>query len=191
LLILDKFIGASSAWIRFTMAETALKELRDELSMAWMLETATWGESKPPAEPTVEQTKHALTTLQTFVLRANQIVHDETNQWKTEFQGALQQIDDSAKTPPRKIEEAVGIVKITNPDRLAGDWSLSIDGGPEERAAGDSKSIRRTPGPITVKVSATIKVGANGPQTKQFTMETADILVAGTPKTITIPLPLS
>jgi len=191
LLLIDKFIGASSAWIRFTMAETALKELRDELNLAWMLETATWAESKPPTEPTVDQTKHALTTLQTFVVRPNQIVHDETNQWKTEFQGALQQIDDAAKTPPRKIEEAVGIVKITNPDRLAADWGLSIDGGAEERITGDSRSLRRTPGPITIRVSARIKTGANGGPTRDFATEAADMLVAGTPKTIPITLPLN
>ena len=188
LLMLDKFIGASSAWIRYTMAETSLKELRDDIALAYTLEAAGW---VGMAEPSVEQSKHALSTLQGFLARANQIVRDETTQWKAEFQGALQQIEDSAKAPPRKVDEAVVIVKIANPDRLAGGWSLAIDGGPEEPVEGDSKSFRRTPGPINVRAKAAIKTGADGSQTKAFATETADVLVTGTPKTITITLPLS
>lgn len=187
LLMLDKFIGASSAWIRFTMAETVLKELLDELVLAYALETSAWAAA---GEPSVEQTKHALSTLQGFLSRANQIVHDETNQWKTEFQSALQQIDNVAKAPPKKLEEAVVTIKIVNADRLAGLWLLSIDDGPEEPIEGDSKSLRRTPGPITVRVKAALKIGAAADQTKPFATELADNLEVGVPKTIPISLPL-
>src|SRR6478736_1251459 len=92
--------------------------------------------------------KPALTTLQGVLARASQIVHNKTVQWKTEFQSALQQIDAAAKVPPKKIEEAVAIIKITNPDRLTGSWSFSIDDGPEETIEGDAKNVRRTPGAI-------------------------------------------
>src|SRR3954470_3802340 len=78
LLMLDKLIGASSSWIRYTMAETALKELQDELTLAYTLESAAW---IGLPEPSVEQTKHALSALQGFLARASQIVHDETVQW--------------------------------------------------------------------------------------------------------------
>jgi hypothetical protein len=188
LLMLDKFIGASSSWIRFTTADTALKELRDEFNLAWTLENATWAGTP---EPSVDQTKHAVSTLQGFLTRANQIVHDETTQWKTEFQGALQQIDDSAKTRAAKVEEAVAIVKITNPDRLAEPWNLSIDGGSPETIPGDSKAIRHTPGPITLRITAKIKSGPDGKETRPFATDALDILAAGAPKTISIPLPLN
>ena len=186
LLMLDKFIGASSSWLRFTMAETALKELRDELTLAYAVENASW---VGMSEPTIEQTKHAVATLQSFLARASQIVREETNQWKTEFQGALQQIDQMAKEPPRKIEEAIAIVKIVNPERLVQPWKLSVDGGTEQEVFGDSKSISRTPGSITVRVQAKIKTNADGTQTRDFTTETAEILAAGAAKIINISLP--
>src|SRR6185503_19525550 len=107
-------------------AETALKELRDELTFAYTIEEAQWAGQN---EPTVEQTKHTLTTLQGFLTRANQIVRNETDQWKSEFQNALQQVDEYAKAQPKKAEEAVGTVKIANPDRLAGKWCVSFNDG--------------------------------------------------------------
>ncbi|MDA1273198.1 MAG: DUF4231 domain-containing protein [Verrucomicrobia bacterium] len=102
LLMLDKFIGASSAWIRYTMAETALKELRDEWILAYALEAAGW---LGMAEASVEQAKHALSMLQGFLARGNQIVRDETTQWKAEFQSALQQIEEFAKTQPGRLRK--------------------------------------------------------------------------------------
>jgi len=58
LIMMDKFFGASSAWVRYTMAETSLKELRDELTFSAALDGATW----TGGEPSVEQAKQALQT---------------------------------------------------------------------------------------------------------------------------------
>ena len=183
LILLDKLIGASSAWIRYTMAETALKELRDELSLTCIFETGLWAGQ---ADPTVEQTKHTLTVLQGFLARANEIVREETNQWKSEFQSALQQTEELAKVQPRKVEEAVGTVRLTNPERLGGAWSVSLNGGPEEPGASDSKSFRLTPGPVVVRVKADVKDGAG---TRDYTTEVSDLLTAAAPKEIRITLP--
>ena len=80
---------------------TALKELRDKFAMAIYLHEAEWaGQS----EPTVEQTKQTLGMVQDFLTKANQILSAETDQWKAEFQSALQQADDFAKSQPKKDE---------------------------------------------------------------------------------------
>lgn len=99
LLWLDKFIGASSAWARFTMAETALKELCNELALAFTVETGSWANVK---DPSLEQTQHALALLQGFLERADKIILDETNQWKAEFQSALQQTEELAKAKAQR-----------------------------------------------------------------------------------------
>ncbi len=188
LIALDKLFGASSGWVRYVMAETTLKELRDELAMTYTLETGLW---TGQLDPTVEQTKHALTVLQNSLARANQVVRDETNQWKTEFQSALQQTEELAKVQPRKVEEVVALVRIGNPDRLAGVWSLSVNGGPDEEGSSDSKSIRLTPGPVTVRVKAVIKTGPTEADKRDYSTEVADVLTVGTPKEFRITLPLN
>jgi uncharacterized protein YdeI (BOF family) len=186
LILLDKLIGASSGWIRYTMAETSLKETRDELALAYTMEEAQWiGQS----DASVEQTKHTLIALQGFFIRANQIVRDETNQWKAEFQSALAQTEEYAKAQPKNVEEAVLTIKLADPDRLRDGWSVSINGGANEQVDGDSKSFRLTPGTITVRVNATVKAGKDDSETKRFATETGDLLVAGVPKVITVTLP--
>lgn len=103
LIGLDKLSGATSGWIRYILAETSLKELRDDFAAGYNLETGNWA---GVAEPTIEQTRHALETLHGYLVRANEIVRDETNQWKAEFQSALQQIEESAKAASRRAEAA-------------------------------------------------------------------------------------
>jgi hypothetical protein len=186
LLMVDRFIGASSAWMRYTLAETALKEVRDELSMGFDIAAAAWAGQ---TEPGVEQTRHALAFFQDFLARINQIVRNETNEWKVEFQSALQQTEEFAKAAPRKVEEVVGTIRIANPDRLAGAWTVSINGGPDVTAADDSSSFRMTPGPITVRIKATIRTGDTAHPTRRYTTDAAAVLAPGVPQTITVTLP--
>ena len=156
------------------------------ISIAWFLESGSWADQ---TKPTVDETKHALNVLQGFISRANQIVHNETDQWRAEFQSALQQIDEYAKTQPKRFEDTTYTIKISNPDRLAGAWAVSINGGPEETGTGDSRAFRVAPGPIIVRFKSDIKDGADGGKTRPYATETGDQLTAGTPKTWSITLP--
>jgi len=184
LIFLDKLLGSSSGWIRYTMAETTLKELLDQLTSTFKLELGSWINS---TEPTIEETRHTLSALFTILAANNQVVRDETNQWKLEFQGALQLTDDLAKAASKKVEEAIGMLKLSNPERLVGSWTLSINDGPDEPCEGDSKSFRLSPGSVTLRVKATVKT-VNGAQ-RPYQSELADVLVAGAPKIMTITLP--
>ena len=188
LFLLDRFAGGTSGWVRYTMAETSLKELRDELAFAFAMEQGQWAGS---GEPSVEQTNHALVTLQGFLSRVNLIIRNETDQWKTEFQSALVQTDEYIKAQPKKVEEATGTVKLTNPDRLAGKWYVSFNEGPEQEAADDSKSFRLTPGSLMLRVRAVIKANADGSQKRECRLELGDTLTAGAPRVIPVTLPPS
>lgn len=185
-IMLDRLIGASSAWIRYTMAETSLKELRDELFLAYSLEKSLWA---PAPEPSLEQTKHALSSLQNFLTKANQVVRDETDQWKSEFQSALAQVEDYTKIQPKKVEESVVTIKIANPDRLAGAWSVSLNNGPDLPGASDSKTFRVTPGLVTIRLEALVKSGTNDASTKTFSTERGEVLKAAASTEVLITLP--
>lgn len=55
LLLLDRFFGASTGWVRYIMTGMALNDLRDEFEATWRLESAAWA-GQP--EPNIDQTKH-------------------------------------------------------------------------------------------------------------------------------------
>jgi len=186
LIMMDKLIGASTAWVRYTLAETALKELRDELALAFTLEAGAWAGER---DPCVEQTIRGLTLLQTFLTRVNQVVRDETNQWKAEFQSALAQTEEFARVQAKKVDEAVLTVKLSNPDRLAGGWTLSINDGAEVEVPGDSKSLRLAPGVITARIKATVKSGKDDQAVAAFATEVGDVLGAGAVKVVSVALP--
>jgi SMODS and SLOG-associating 2TM effector domain 2 len=153
LLLLDRFFGASTGWVRYMTAGLALNDLRDEFENAWRLETAAWGEQ----EPNVDQTKHAVTLLYGFIVRVNEIVRTETEAWKAEFQSALQQVEEYAKAAPRKIEQSGLKVVITNIDKLDGAWRISVNGGEAESVTSPEKTFSLTPGQTQLVVEAMLR----------------------------------
>lgn len=187
LVLLDRLVGATSAWMRYMLADLALKELREEFSMTFDLEMSAFADG---AVPSLEQTKHVYQTIQGILTRANQIVRDETAQWKTEFQSALQQTEEFAKVQPRQIKEAVATVRITNPERLAApdrQWKLSVNNGEVSIEKGVSKAIRLTPGPLILRFTAVIKSREN--TTREHMEEKSADLTSGSSTEITFTLP--
>ena len=50
LLLLDRFFGFSSAWIRYIVAELQIKQLNEEFQMDWETERAGWQGNSPTRE---------------------------------------------------------------------------------------------------------------------------------------------
>jgi hypothetical protein len=60
-----------------------------------------------------------------------------------EFPNAQQQTDDYCKGGAEKPEDVVGTIKIINPDRLAGAWTVSFNGALTRQTVADfAKSAR-------------------------------------------------
>jgi hypothetical protein len=101
LILLDKFFGFTSGWVRFMKAEQHIGRLLkgflfeyDQLRLAW-----------PETGPTSEQTLRCLTFCHTLVLDVDGVVQRETDAWVAEFQQVLKQIEsaaDQAAQPTRR-----------------------------------------------------------------------------------------
>ena len=181
LLLLDRFFGASTGWVRYITAGLALNDLRDELEGAWRLECSAWASQE---EPNIEQTKHALTLLHGFIARVNDVVRVETESWKAEFQTALQQVEEYARAAPRKVEQSGLKVVIANFDKTDGSWKISLNGGPPESVTGPEKTYTVTPGQMQIAVEANL----HGAGKKVVRGEAIVLLKAG--EIATIPLSL-
>ena len=93
-LAVDKFCGYSTAWMRFIAAEHQIRQSLHEFQMDYELEQAGWDN----AQPSVEQTQKILSRCKAFLFQVDAIIRQETDQWLAEFQDALKQIDNGAKT---------------------------------------------------------------------------------------------
>lgn len=138
LLLLDKFYGFSSAWVRYMKADQQLSQILkmfrfdyDETKMSW----ATAG-------PTTEQTEACLSLCKTVVMQVDAVVQRETEEWVTEFQNALKQIDAATKAvAPRKPAGAIAVT-LTNGEQCTNGWKLTVDGGTEHSCNGTKYGLR-------------------------------------------------
>ncbi len=153
LLLLDRFFGYSSAWIRYIVAELQVKQINEEFQMDWENERAGW-QGNPP---TREQIIQMLARCKTFVSKVNTIVIDETNAWVQEFQNSIKYIDDSLKTGTKQPEPGALNVTITNGDAVKDGWKLKIDNGDSETYSGKTAAKKNlTPGNHLIKIEAMI-----------------------------------
>lgn len=105
----------------------------------------------------------------------NEIVRAETEAWKAEFQNALQQVEDYAKTAVRKIEQSGLKVNIANFDKVEAPWSIALNGGTPEPVFSAEKTFTLTPGHTQIAVEAALI----GPPKKVVKREEIVILKAG------------
>lgn len=153
LVVLDRFFGFSSGWVRYISTELHLRQILDEFRLDWEAEKAGWKN----ATPTDEQVQRALARCRAFVTQVNGIVREETNLWVAEFQDTLKQLDETVKAKlAAAVPGAVSVV-ITNGDQCQGDWSVSIDDGTTRSGRGKTAAVPGLlPGIHTVRVDGTI-----------------------------------
>ena len=108
LLLLDRFFGFSTGWMRYMATELHIRQIAQEFQLAWEAERALWRGS----EPTREQVVQMLARCKDFVLQVNGIVREETSVWTREFESAIRQIDDATKARPA-VREATTL-KLTS-----------------------------------------------------------------------------
>lgn len=154
LLLLDRFFGYSSAWMRYIVAELQLRQINQEFQMDWETERAGWQGSSPSKE----QITQMLARSKAFISQVNTIIREETNVWVQEFQNTIKYLDESIKAKPAVTEPGALNLMITNPDVASGGWKLSINGGKEELYTGSTAGKRNIfPGKHLIKVTAKVK----------------------------------
>lgn len=153
LLLLDRFFGFSSAWIRYIVAELQIKQINEEFQMDWETERAGWQGNSPTREQIIQM----LTRCKTFASQVNNIVRDETNAWVQEFQNSIKYLDDTLKTSSKGQESGSLNITITNGDATKDGWTLKIDSGDTEKYFGKTAAKKNlVPGGHLIKIEAVI-----------------------------------
>lgn len=144
LLAIDKFFGCSSAWMRFIAAEHQIRQCLHEFQMDYELEQTGWEH----AQPTTEQTQKILGRCKAFLYQVDAIIRQETDQWLAEFQDALKQIDNAAKTKPETRDVGGINVTLSNADQFPSGWRITVDGGTSIVGSGKSAALPGLPAGI-------------------------------------------
>ena len=136
-LAFDKFGGYTSGWVRYMIAELEITRLHNAFRFDWQSYKLGCGEDGPNREQAVQGFKLA----KAFIQDLDTIVRDETASWSAEFQAAIRELDQSAKTALEIKRTCAVNIKVPNGDKSIGGWTLSLNGGPERPYSGQSASI--------------------------------------------------
>ena len=93
-IALDRFLGHSSGWVRYTSTGFRLQALRNNFQIEWQCERSKWKATGPEDE----QIQTLCAKAKEFIQQADKLILDETNTWITEFQSALKKVDELVKT---------------------------------------------------------------------------------------------
>jgi len=106
LIFLDRFFGFSSAWIRYITTEMEIRKQIKEFEMKWRIEN--YGLDLQSIDPS--KAKELLKMLMDFSSLIDEMVKQETNNWATEFQTNIAELQ---KTINAKIETtSSGAIKV-------------------------------------------------------------------------------
>lgn len=94
LILVDRFYGFTSGWIRFLLTAMRLTEALETFRFEVEQQKLSWGN----AEPTPKQAAALLEQIRQFHAKALGIVNDETKAWAAKFTEAIKQLDEQVKT---------------------------------------------------------------------------------------------
>ena len=153
LLLLDRFFGFSSGWMRYISTELQLRQIAQEFQMDWEAEKAAWQGNAPSKDQILQM----MARCKAFVPQVNNIVREETRIWIQEFESAIRQIDESAKAKTAITEPGALNLIVTNGDATTNGWTLSVDNGTPEMYQGKTAGKRNLiPGRHEIKIEGDI-----------------------------------
>lgn len=141
---IDSLGGFTSGWVRYMLAQQKIERLRDVFVLEWN------GLQIGSAAPTV-----MLERVKTFLLSVGKVVDDETQEWATEFQNALKELERTRKADAETLRTGSVEISVKNPERANGGWTLEIDGSLRGHTTGKTMAVTDVP-------TGTRKVSAHG-----------------------------
>jgi hypothetical protein len=93
LVLLDRFWGCTSAWVRYMLAAQEISAALDAFRMDWESHKLLW----EGVDSDVEQAQVTIDRCRSFLSGVRSVVRTETDAWATEFHKVLEQIDGATR----------------------------------------------------------------------------------------------
>jgi len=126
---IDSIGGFTSGWVRYMTAQQKIERLRDAFLMDWN------GLKIGGASADI-----VLGRLRTFLSAVGKVVDDESQEWATEFQNALKELERARRTEAETQLTGAIEISVKNPQAVTG-WTLEIDGNQRGHTTGKSLAV--------------------------------------------------
>lgn len=123
LVLLDRFFGFSTSWMRFITTEHQVRQALHEFQIESDSDQAAWADGKP----NMDQVQQTLQRCKVFMVTVDDLVRAETDRWVAEFQDAIKDVDELARARATLLKSGAINVTVTNGDAVVGGWKLAVD----------------------------------------------------------------
>lgn len=120
----DKFMGFSTAWMRYMTTAFNLQTALAEFRADWLL---MWAEVKNNY-PTEEQQKMLLSRIKEFYTKIHTAIERETQLWVNEFQSNLAQLQRTTQASLESTQPGILELTVANAQRADSGLNVMIDG---------------------------------------------------------------
>jgi hypothetical protein len=155
-VLLDKFFGYSSSWMRYITTAMKLQRLLEEFNLDWaMLASAVQSEFA-----TATERESLLKRVQTFLHAVLAEVESETAAWAAEYRSNLAELEKSARQQLESNKPGVINLKVANASNFREGVTVLLDEVPRQTITSNECQLSPVfPGDHFVKVQA---IGVNG-----------------------------
>lgn len=177
---LDRFLGFSSAWMRFLTTEMTIKARLEAFKYEWEAEQIRWG----GAPPTMEQTLAMVNRCAALHNEVLALVRDETQMWVQEFQASLKALDENFRALADSSRPGAVTLNVENGEQYTNGWEVYVDGHRVDTYKGATAAVSSLPpGFRKLRIVGRAKDG------KQAEVETIVNIAAGQLSEQTVKLP--
>jgi hypothetical protein len=180
LLLLDKYLGISSGYVRFYIAELDIKKNTHEFTSNWDIETA-----KATTPMTIENIVNLLNIIKQFKQAVFTTIQVETGAWSTEFQTQTGELYELFKQKQSEAIKPVDIMVTVENYTSYSDIGVGIDNEAILKLNGETTLIFRN---VSLQPHS-IKIRALNSQNQVISFSKNVDVVAGKNADVTLTLP--
>lgn len=177
-ILLDRFLGGTSSWLRYVRASQKIGELARAFRFDWEAQRVGLDVADAGGERTIE----GISMCRKLLSDVDRIVREETQAWADEFRSVLRQVDEAAANAA-STKELGGIdVEVVNGDQAAGGWTLRVDDGTPAPHGGNTASVAGLlPGihklSISGKIGGAVKRAEKSVHVREAAVESVSLIL--------------
>ena len=141
LVLLDKYFGFSTGWMRYIVAMQAIEKARESFRLDWIGLRRAFANTQPQTAEQAEVIERMILRARSVILEVKEHSEKETQAWILEFQTNLAQFEKDVKSQMEASKPGGIDVEIVDGNKADSPIELALDGMIADRFVGTAGSI--------------------------------------------------
>jgi hypothetical protein len=141
LVLLDKYFGFSTGWMRYIVAMQAIEKARESFRLDWIGLRRAFANTQPQTAEQAEVIERMILRARSVILEVKEHSEKETQAWILEFQTNLAQFEKDVKSQMEASKPGGIDVEVVDGNKADSPIELALDGMIADRFVGTAGSI--------------------------------------------------